>query len=127
MPKLSFVFPAVASKSSSGIVGKWGSFSSMRPSTASSHNVVGSSSDLKRGSASCDVSAGAPKPKKFFKSRETVVPLPEDDDELSFNDNVVSKVRLLDHPERSTFKITKSYFQWHIVFILSLIAYSLLK
>ena len=88
------LFAAVASKSSSGIVGKWGSFSSMRPSTGSSHNVVGSSSDLKRGSASCDVSAGAPKPKKFFKSRETVAPVPDDDDEISFKDNVVSKVTL---------------------------------
>ena len=79
------VFSAVASKSSGGIVGKWGSFSSVRPAY--------SASDLKRASSSSnDVSVGAPKPKKFFKSRDVTTPAADDDDEVSFKDAVVSKV-----------------------------------
>ena len=82
-------FPAVTSKSS-GIVGKWGSFSSMRPSTTASIGMgVGSSSDLKRGSSTNAVIAGAPKPKKFFKSREAVAPI---EDDMDFTDSSVSQV-----------------------------------
>lgn len=82
--------PAVTSKSS-GVVGKWGSFSSMRlSSTASSIGTgVGSSSDLKRGSSTNAVIAGAPKPKKFFKSREAAAPI---EDDMDFTDSSVSQV-----------------------------------
>ena len=84
---LMVILSAVASKSTSGVVGKWGSFSSIRPT----QNV-----DLKRTSTSTnDVSSGAPKPKKFFKSRDVPSAAAEDDDdEISFKDNVVSKVML---------------------------------
>ena len=90
-------FPAVVSKSSSGTLGsssggsKWGSFSTIRP-TSTAVGSLGSSSDLKRGSLVNPVSVGAPKPKKFFKSRETVAPVIDDD--LNFTDSSVSQVRL---------------------------------
>jgi hypothetical protein len=87
-----FFLAAVASKSSSGVVGKWGSFSSVRPAASAS-------SDLKRsGLGAASAAIGAPKPKKFFKSRDTTAaPAEDDDDEITFKDSLVSKVRAVEN------------------------------